>query len=260
MNLDLDGRTYVVGGASRGLGRATTEQLVAAGARVLALARGADALDELREALGGDAVVPCAADLAAPDAAETVRAAVRDAFGDRLDGVVVNGGGPPAGTALELTDEQWLGAYELLIGGPLRLLRALTPRLADDGGGAVVFITSSTVREPIPSLDTSNVLRPGVAALAKVLARELAPAIRVNSVAPGRFATDRVRHLDEHRAALAGITPEEQQRAAAAAIPLGRYGDPAELARVVAFLLSDAGSYVSGAAVQVDGALVTAVP
>lgn len=259
MKLDLDGRTYVVGGASRGLGRAVTQELVAGGARVLALSRTAEALDALRGELG-DAVVPCPADLAAPDAAATIDAAAREAFGDRLDGVVINGGGPPAGKALDLTDEQWLGAYELLVGGPLRLLRAVRERLSAGDGGGVIFITSSSVRQPIPALDTSNVLRPGVAALAKVLAQELGPQVRVNSVAPGRFDTDRVRGLDARRAAAAGVDPADLKARTAATIPLGRYGDPAELARVVAFLLSDAGSYVSGTAVQVDGGMVTALP
>src|SRR5918992_1415963 len=110
---------------------------------------------------------------------------------------------------LELNDEQWLASYQLLIGGPIRLLRALVPKMA--GGGAILFITSSSVRQPIPNLDTSNVLRPGVAAMVKCLARELGPKIRVNSIAPGRFDTDRVRSLDVDRAAARGITPEQQR-------------------------------------------------
>jgi 3-oxoacyl-[acyl-carrier protein] reductase len=171
---------------------------------------------------------------------------------------VVNAVGPPAGTALELSDEQWLAAYQLLIGGPLRLLRALVPRM--DRGGAILFITSTSVRQPIPNLDTSNVLRPGVAALAKTLARELAPNIRVNSLAPGRFDTDRIRTLDAGRAEMTGKSQEQVAAEASKEIPFGRYGEPIELGRFAAFLLSPAASYVSGLAAQVDGAMVTALP
>jgi len=138
------------------------------------------------------------------------------------------------------------------------LLRALVPRMNDRA--AILFVTSSSVRQPIPNLDTSNVLRPGVAALAKCLARELGPEIRVNSLAPGRFDTDRVRSLDESRAGAAGITTEQQRGETSHTIPLGRYGEPAELGRVAAFLLSPMASYLSGASVQIDGGMVTAVP
>jgi 3-oxoacyl-[acyl-carrier protein] reductase len=196
--------------------------------------------------------------MAYPGTAQQVAAAVDADLGGRLDGIVVNAGGPPAGTALELSDEQWLAAYQLLIGGPLRLLRALVPKM--DQGGAILFITSTSVRQPIPNLDTSNVLRPGVAALAKTLARELAPAIRVNSLAPGRFNTDRIRALDAIRAETAGISLEQAAAESSQAIPLGRYGEPIELGRFAAFLLSPAAAYISGLAAQADGAMVTALP
>ncbi len=252
--LDLTGRSFVVCGASRGLGRATAEELVGHGARVLLAARRPEPL----AAALGEAAVPLAVDLTAPQAAARVAEAVRESFAPRLDGVLVNGGGPPAGRALEYSDDEWMGAFQLLLGGPIRLLRELTPLMA--GGGSVVIVTSSSVRQPIDGLDTSNVLRPAVAALGKVLARELGPAIRVNSLAPGRFDTDRVRELDTQRAESGDGDLDAVRERNARTIPLGRYGDPREFARVAAFLLSDASSYVSGTALQVDCASVTAVP
>lgn len=205
----------------------------------------------------GDNASYVAIDIANPLSVETVSEAVDAKLGG-LDGILISAGGPPPGKALSLTDEQWLGAFEMLIGGPIRLLRELTPKMK--GGGTVLFITSSSVRQPIPNLDTSNVLRPGVAAMAKTLARELGPEIRVNSLAPGRFNTDRVQSLDQYRALATGKSVEEIKANASKQIPLGRYGDPVEFGRVGAFLLSPAASYLSGISVQVDGAMVTSIP
>jgi 3-oxoacyl-[acyl-carrier protein] reductase len=256
VKLDLDNKSFVVGGASSGLGRAVAEQLVAEGARVLLVARSEDALEEAARELGEQAQ-QCAADVSRPEGVDKVAAAALDRFGT-LDGVLVNAGGPPFGPALELTDEQWLDAFSLLIGGPVRLLRALVPQMNE--GASVLFITSSSVREPIKDLDSSNVLRPGVAALVKCLAKELGPRIRVNSMAPGRIDTDRSRSLDEARATESDVSVEEQRRKVSEGIPLGRYGDPAELGRAAAFLLSPAASYITGVSLQVDGGLVSAVP
>jgi 3-oxoacyl-[acyl-carrier protein] reductase len=256
MRLNLDGRTFVVGGGSGGLGRATAEELISHGAAVLLLAR-----DEQRVAAAarelGERAAPLAVDVSDPGAAERIETTVLERFG-RLDGVLVNAGGPRPGDTLALGDEDWLAAYELLLGGPIRILRRLVPLLPETG--SILFVTSSSVRQLIPNLDTSNVLRPAVAALAKCLSRELEGRVRVNSIAPGRFDTSRVRALDEGRARAQSITVEQQRERTAATVPLGRYGEPAELARVAAFLLSDAASYITGAAIQVDGGLVSAVP
>src|SRR5207244_8721985 len=145
-------------------------------------------------------------------------------------------GGPKPGEALSLSDDDWRGAFELVIGGPIRLLRELVPLIGE--GGSIVWIASSSVRQPIPGLDLSNAFRPGIAALLKVLARELGPRIRVNGIAPGRIDTERIRELDEARAARTGASVEELHRQSVAAIPLARIGEPAELGRVAALLLS----------------------
>ena len=193
MELGLDNKSFVVGGASSGLGRAVAEHLVAEGARVLLVARSEDAIQEVARELGEQAE-QCTADVSRPSGIDKVAMVAVDRFGT-LDGVLVNAGGPPFGPALELTDEQWLDAFRLLLGGPVRLLRTLVPQMND--GASTLFITSSSVREPIQGLDASNVLRPGVAALVKCLAQELGPRIRVNSMAPGRIDTARSRSLDE---------------------------------------------------------------
>jgi 3-oxoacyl-[acyl-carrier protein] reductase len=256
VDLGLAGRSFVVGGGARGLGRACADALVAEGASVVLLGRDEDALAAACSELDGSSASFVVGDMADPALPDRVRASI----GDSLDGVVVNAGGPPPGEALSLSDEQWRGAYELLIGGPLRLLRSLVPVLSSTDGASVVWIGSSSWRQPIPGLDASNAFRPSIAALVKVLGRELAPRVRVLGMAPGRIDTDRLRSLDSHRAEASGDSVEAVRAASEAEIPLGRYGKPEEFGRVAAFLLAPAASYVSGSTIQVDGALINALP
>ena len=257
MELGLTGRSFVVGGGARGLGRATAAVLVAEGASVLLLGRNAGALVSACSELGERASW-FEGDMADPLLAAQLRVAVDERFGGRLDGMLLNAGGPQPGEVLSLSDDEWRAAYELLVGGPIRVVRALEPVFSD--GASVAWVGSSSWRQPIPGLDASNVFRPGVAALVKVLARELAPQVRFVGLAPGRIDTDRVRSLDSSRASARGVPVDEVKAASEKEIPMGRYGKPEEFGRVAAFLLSPAASYVSGSTVQVDGALITALP
>jgi 3-oxoacyl-[acyl-carrier protein] reductase len=255
MDLGLNGKVFVIGGGSAGLGRAVAAALVAEGARVLLVSRDQVKLDRVVSELGSDTTT-CVADLGTVEGADAMVRAAKTLGG--IDGLVVNSGGPPPGEVLDVSDEQWEGAFRLLVGNPIRIIRDLAPEMRNES--AVLFITSSSVRVPIPGLDTSNVIRPGVAALANCLAIELAPRIRVNSLAPGRIDTERIRSLDAGRAGKAGITVEEHRARMSKVIPLGRYGEAEELGRVAAFLLSPAASYITGSAIQVDGGYVTATP
>ncbi|MEU9488161.1 SDR family oxidoreductase [Streptomyces decoyicus] len=245
MDLGLTDRTYVVTGATRGLGFATARELVAEGANVVITGRTEESAAAAAAALGARAL-GVAADNADPDAPDRLVAAARERFG-RLDGVLISVGGPPPGTAADNTDEQWRAAFESVFLGAVRLARTAAAELAE--GGVIGFVLSGSVHEPIPGLTVSNGLRPGLAGFAKSLANEVGPrGIRVLGVLPGRIATDRMTQLD----ALSG-DPEGSRARNSASIPLGRYGKPEEFGRVAAFLLSPAASYVSGVMVPVDG-------
>jgi 3-oxoacyl-[acyl-carrier protein] reductase len=174
-----------------------------------------------------------------------------------IDILFANTGGPPAGTVLSFDDQAWQAAFELLLLSVVRSVRLVVPSMRARGGGSILVGTSSSVKEPIANLALSNVLRSGVTSLAKTLSLELAPdKIRVNTLIPGRIDTDRVRWLDEVNAKKNGISVADVQARALASIPIGRYGEPDDFGRTAAFLLSDAASYITGAAVQVDGGLI----
>jgi len=262
MDLGLAGKVFMVGGASRGLGYAVARALAAEGARVSMASRDFAAIDaagdRIRTETGAD-VLSVPADLRSAAAIDGWVQATVGTFRD-VDGLFVNTGGPPAGGFFDFDDQAWQDAFELLVLGGVRLVRAAVPFMRTRGGGSIVFSTSSSVREPIPNLTLSNVVRAAVPALAKTLAAELArDRIRVNNLMPGRIDTDRVRHLDRVNAERQGLAVADVQARYRAAIPLGRYGEPGEYARAAVFLLSDAAAYITGATLLVDGGQMRSV-
>lgn len=255
MDLGLTGLRALVGGGSSGLGAAIATVLAAEGASVGLAARPGERLDAQARLI---AAVPVPADLSTPDGPASAVAAAVSRLGG-LDLLVVNSGGPPGGDFDALDDAAWTVAIDGVLWSALRLIRAALAHLRESAAPAILIILSSSVREPIPGLTTSNVLRPGLVGLIKSLTAEIAP-IRINGLAPGRVATARIAHLDGLRSAATSRPIEDIEREQIGRIPLGRYGDPGEVGRIGAFLLSPAASYVSGAIVPVDGGMIRALP
>jgi 3-oxoacyl-[acyl-carrier protein] reductase len=247
MDLQLKDKVFLVTGGSRGLGFATARALVAEGAKVVVAARSPEGVSQAAQELGCTGV---ASDVADPETPGRLVRTALDAYGG-LDGALISVGGPPAGPALGLTDEQWRAAFDTVFLGAVRLCRAVVDALPASGG-SLALVLSTSVKTPIAGLAASNGLRPGLAMLAKTMADELGQRnIRVNGLMPGRVDTDRVRELD-------GPDPEVRQRVEQG-IPLRRYGQPEEFGRVAAFLLSPASSYVTGTMVPVDGGALRAL-
>ena len=241
MDLELAGKAFIVTSGTDGLGLATARVLLAEGANVLVSGRSEGKFTVLQASLGemGERIAYLQGDNADPALPDRLRSAVLDRWG-RLDGMLVSVGGLPATKVMATDDEAWRSAFESVFLGSVRLMRDLSPTIND--GGAIVMVLAISAKEASPLLTISNGLRPGLAMLTKSFAEELGPrAVRVNSLLPNLFGTDRMKRLIGEDAPPVGN------------IALKRMGDPTELGRMATVLLSPVSSYVTGAALSIDG-------
>lgn len=259
MDLHLKGKAAAVMAASEGLGRASALALAREGADVAICGRREETLRSTAKAIEdetGRRVVPIVADISAPhDAERFVEAAFTDLRG--LNILVTNAGGPPAGLFEAMPDEAWQHTFDLTFMSAVRAIRAAIPHFRTEGGGTVVGVGSTSIKQPIDNLISSNSVRLGLAGLFKTLATQYAHEnIRFNLVLPGAMATDRLRDLNERAAQKQGISFDDAWAARASGIPLGRIGDPQEFGDAVAWLASERANYITGAVLQVDGGVV----
>jgi len=262
MNLGIENRIAIVGGASKGLGRACAERLAAEGANLTVCARNEADLEATADAIRqstGRSVLAVAADWSkAEDIDRTVEETIQTY--NRLDILVHNTGGPPPGEFSDHPDEHWQAAFELLLFSAIRMYRAVTPHMQKNHWGRIINIASITVKEPWESLILSNVFRSGLVSLAKTISRKLAADnILINTVCPGLYLTQRMENVLNNQAVKSGRTLDEVMAEYTAEIPVGRMGEPEELANLVAFFASESASNITGTAVQADGGAVKSV-
>jgi 3-oxoacyl-[acyl-carrier protein] reductase len=253
METNLRGKAALVTAASKGLGFAVARALASEGCRVVMSSSRSESLSaavDRLEAEGHD-VVGHKADLSIGTECDALVDWTAEQLGG-IDVLINNTRGPRLGLVHELSDDEWRGAFDLVFMSALRVTRRALPHLRARGG-SVVNLTSIAAHQPVDGLVLSNVLRPGVVALGKTLAKEAAPDVRVNSILTGRFLTDRIVEENRYRATQLGVSEDEVAKRSTASIPLGRYGRPDELAAAAVFLASDCATFITGATLSVDG-------
>ena len=262
MNLGIRGKTAVVGGASRGLGRAVCDSLAAEGVNLVMVARSSEPLEAAArqiESTHAVEVLPIAADLSCGEAIGRLFEMASRRF-EAVDIRVHNTGGPPPGGFLDHDDGAWTRTYELLFLSVVRMVRGVLPGMVERGWGRILINTSFTVKEPAPGLILSNVFRTGVMALAKTLSREVAgKGITVNTVCPGAFATERLDSIFTAQAQERGTEVETIRQEWIDRIPVGRILEPHELGDLVAFLSSELASGMTGGCFPIEGGMLHGV-
>ena len=262
MDLGVRERVAVIGGGSKGLGRACADSLAQEGANLVICSRNPQELEsaaaEIRASTGVE-VLAVPGDLSQLEDIQRLIQSAADHFG-RLDIVVANSGGPPSGRATDTSEETWSQSIDMALNFFIRMGREATPHMRQQKWGRVCNILASTVYQPIDNLVTSGVTRMGAVAYAKSLADEVGrDNVLVNNVAPGFLMTERMRHVFETRSEDTGQDLETVLEAGASRIPVGRFGRPEELGDFVAYLCSDKNTYVTGTTILVDGGVVRSV-
>ena len=255
MNFNLQGKTAIIGGSSKGLGKACAIALALEGVNIVLCARNIAALRQAQQEIEslGVRTLALAVDMAnGDDNARIVRETIAR-FG-RIDILVNNSGGPRPGTFRDITEEDMDEAYASVLKYTIRMIRLCLPFMEKNGWGRIVNITSVTVKEPAPNMVLSNIFRAAVASYAKSISKELiSQGITINNVCPGYFKTDRVTQLMQVRAEEEGVTMTEYEQKAITAFPHKRYMDPQELGDLVCYLCSDQARSVNGTTIQIDG-------
>jgi 3-oxoacyl-[acyl-carrier protein] reductase len=257
MDLGLKDKVVMVAASSKGLGLGIARQAAMEGAVVCMGSRHqgnlAAAAEAIQKEVSEARIMTHVLDVADSDSIKTW---VKDSLKElgSVDALVVNGGGPPAGTFDEIDDKTWLAGYENTLMSAVRLIRAVLPAMRSKQSGSILTVTSSSVKEPIDNLLLSNVFRSGVTSLVKSLSiMEAKNGIRINNLVPGFFDTDRLRELDQRNSGEWRLSLENVRKINFEKIPMGRYGNPDEFGKAALFLLSEAASYVTGETFVIDG-------
>ena len=257
MNLKLKDKVAIIGGSSKGLGRGCATQLAQEGANVVICSNDKDSLVETSRFIEefGVKVLPLEVDMSYKEDNEKIVEKTIEKFG-KIDILINNSGGPPAGTFFDFKENDWMRAFNSVLMYVIRLCNLVIPYMKKNKWGRIINLTSLTVKEPADSLILSNVFRSGVVSMAKSLSKELIKFnITINNICPGAFKTDRAIELMKEAAKKQNTIIEEIEKNAIKTMPLGRYQRPEELGDLVAFLCSELASGITGTTIQIDGGI-----
>jgi len=256
MDFGLKGKVALVAAASQGLGYATARELALEGCSLIICSRTQDSIDRAAEAIRKETnqdVLSIAADVSVTEDIEKLVAAALNRFA-KIDILVTNSGGPPAGPFESTTSQSWDAAFRILLNSVIDLSRLVLPGMKERGWGRILNITSIASKQPVDNLILSNSLRAGVTGFAKTLAAEVASfGVTVNNILPGYTRTERLDELIDFLSKKEGISADDVRARWEKEIPMRRLGDPREFAALAAFLVSERASYITGSSIAVDG-------